>query len=209
MGRFVKYWADVIYFPLKPYILIYVQDIETKTDNELVIMVRQDPECLSHIIDRYRPKLQRYIDRRTNADSHDKEDILQDVFIKMYRNINDYDSSLIFSSWMYRITHNYIIDWHRKNKRHMGISLDDDDSKLIHILEDEGSKIDPQTLQDKEDIDLIKKAIQKLPADYQEIMVLKFFEDKSYEEISDILKISVSSVGVKINRAKKLVKQNI
>jgi RNA polymerase sigma-70 factor (ECF subfamily) len=172
-------------------------------------MVQQDPERLSHIIDRYRPKLQRYIDRRTNASSHDKEDILQDVFIKMYRNINDYDSSLIFSSWIYRITHNYIIDWHRKNKRHIGISLDDDDTKLIHMLEDEEGKADPQALQDKEDIDLIKKAIQKLPPDYQEIIALKFFEDKSYEEISDILKISVSSVGVKINRAKKMIKQNI
>ena len=91
----------------------------------------------------------------------------------------------------------------------MGISLDDEDTKLIHMLEDEDGKADPQALQDKEDIDLIKKAIQKLPADYQEIIALKFFEDKSYEEISDILKISASSVGVKINRAKKMIKQNI
>jgi RNA polymerase sigma-70 factor (ECF subfamily) len=87
--------------------------------------------------------------------------------------------------------------------------LDADESKLIHILEDENNKIDNQTLQDREDLDLIKKAIQKLSADYQEILILKFFEDKTYEEISDILKISTSSVGVKINRAKKLLKQKL
>lgn len=186
-----------------------MQDIVNKTDNELVILIRQNPEALSYIIDRYKDKLTRYINRRTNINNHDLEDILQDIFIRVYLNINEYDDSLIFSSWIYRITHNYIIDWYRKNKKHIGISLDDENFKLIHILEDENSKIDNQILQNNEDIELIKNEINKLPLDYQEILILKFFEDKSYEEISDILKISISSVGVKINRAKKLLKQKI
>ncbi len=186
-----------------------MQDIENKTDNELVILVRKNPEALSYIIDRYRTKLERYINRRTSVSNHDKEDILQDVFIKIYRNINEYDNSLIFSSWIYRITHNYIIDWHRKNKKYTCISLDDDDSKLIHILQDEDNTVGLQKMFDQENLDLIKNEIKKLPKDYQEILMLKFFEDKSYEEISDILKISINSVGVKINRAKKLLKQKI
>lgn len=186
-----------------------MQDIKDKTDNDLVILIRQNPEALSYVIDRYKNKLEKYIDRRTNVSPHDREDILQEIFIKIYRNINDYDDSLIFSSWVYRIAHNYIIDWHRKNKKHISISLDDDESRLIHILEDENSKIDDQSIHDKENLDLIKKEIKNLPKDYQEILILKFFEDKSYDEISDILKISLSSVGVKINRAKKLLKQKI
>lgn len=186
-----------------------MQDIKDKTDNELAILVRKDPEALSHIIDRYRVKLQRYIDRRTNVSNHDREDILQDVFIKIYRNINEYDDSLIFSSWVYRITHNYIIDWHRKNKKHISISLDDEESKLAYILHDEEGVVDNQGLQDAENLDRIKEEIKKLPMEYQEILMLKFFEDKSYDEISDILKISTNSVGVKINRAKKLLKQKI
>ncbi len=186
-----------------------MQDIKDKTDNELAIMVRENPEALSYIIDRYKNKLERYIDRRTIVNTYDREDILQEIFIKIYRNINDYDNSLIFSSWIYRITHNYIIDWYRKNKKHISISLDDDDTKLLHILEDETSKMNNQDLNDQENLDLIKKEIKNLPEDYQEILILKFFEDKSYDEISDILKISLSSVGVKINRAKKLLKQKI
>ncbi|MBC7767037.1 RNA polymerase sigma factor [Arenimonas sp.] len=186
-----------------------MHDIKDKTDNELVILVRQNPEHLSHIIDRYRIKLERYIDRRTNVNNHDKEDILQDVFIKIYRNINDYDDSLIFSSWIYRITHNYIIDWHRKNKKHIGISIDDEESKLIYILQDENLTPDNQEICDQENLERIKKEIKKLSQEYQEILILKFFEDKSYEEISDILKISTNSVGVKINRAKKLLKEKI
>jgi len=186
-----------------------VQDIKNKTDNELVILIRKNPEYLSYIIDRYRLKLSKYISRRTNVDNHEKEDILQDVFIKIYRNINDYDDGLIFSSWVYRITHNHIIDWYRKNKKHISISLDDDESKLIYILQDENNIVDVQLECDQGNINLIKNAIKKLSEDYQEILILKFFEDKSYQEISDILKISTSSVGVKINRAKKLLKQKI
>ncbi len=186
-----------------------MQDIKEKTDNELVILVRKDPEALSYIIDRYKNKLEKYISRRTNANLHDREDILQEIFIRIYRNINDYDNSLIFSSWIYRITHNYIIDWYRKNKKHISISLDDDESKLINILQDESLKTDDTVLSDQENLELIKKEIKNLPIDYQEILILKFFEDKSYDEISDILKISTSSVGVKINRAKKLLKQKI
>ena len=189
--------------------MIYVQDIKDKTDNELVILIRENPEALSYVMDRYRNKLERYIDRRTNINSYDREDILQEIFIKIYVNINDYDNSLIFSSWVYRITHNYIIDWYRKNKKHISVSLDDDDTKLIYILEDENTKIDSQIEHDQDDLEVIKKEIKNLPQDYQEILILKYFDDKSYDEISDILKISISSVGVKINRAKKLLKQKI
>lgn len=137
------------------------------------------------------------------------EDILQDIFIKIYLNINEYDNSLIFSSWIYRITHNYMIDWLRKNKKHINISIDDEESRLIHILEDEGQRLDKHDSIDKENLELLKKALNSISEDHQEVLMLKFFEDKTYEEISDILKISVSSVGVKINRAKKILKQKI
>ncbi len=204
----MKLFFDVIFLFKKSYNRV-VHNIKDKTDNELVVMIRDNPEYLSYLIDRYKNKLFKYVKRRLNVDNQDMEDILQDVFIKIYRNINEYDDNLIFSSWVYRITHNHMIDWLRKNKRHVHISIDDEENKLIHILEDENTKIDNSVLQKKEDFDILKKEISKLPQDYQEILILKFFEDKSYEEISDILKISISSVGVKINRAKKILKQKI
>lgn len=187
-----------------------MQDIQNKTDNELVILIRKNPEYLSYIIDRYKTKLGKYIKRRTNINGEDLEDVLQDVFIKVYININEYDDDLVFSSWVYRVTHNYMIDWLRKNKKHNCLSLDDEEFKLIHVLEDESQRIDKYYDSiEKENMDIIKKELAKMPEDYQEVLILKFFEDKSYEEISDILKISISSVGVKINRAKKILKQKI
>lgn len=187
-----------------------MHEIQDKTDNELVVLIRQNPEYLSYIMDRYKSKLTKYIRRRTNIGNHDIDDVLQDIFIKLYININEFDESLIFSSWIYRITHNYMIDWLRKNKKHNNLSLDDEDFKLIHILEDESQNIDKHhDSDDMENLDIIRRELDKMPEDYKEIIILKFFEDKSYEEISDILKISISSVGVKINRAKKILKQKI
>ena len=187
-----------------------MQDIKNKTDNELVALVRQDPEYLSHIIDRYKAKLGKYIKRRTNIGAHDIEDLLQDIFIKVYVNINEYDDKLVFSSWIYRITHNYMIDWLRKNKKYVNFSIDDDENRLVFILEDESQRIeDKYNSLDKEQLDILKRELNNIPIDYKEIIILKFFEDKAYDEISDILKISVNSVGVKINRAKKILKQKI
>lgn len=184
-----------------------MNDIREKTDTELVFLVRQDPEYLLYIIERYKEKLYKYIQRRTDASPADMDDILQDVFIKIYKNINAYNDSLLFSSWIYRITHNHTIDWYRKNKKHRGISIDDEENKLIHILEGELSDdINTQDIKD-EQILLLKKALEKMPPDQREIVLLHFFEEKSYEEISDILKISVTNVGVKIHRAKKLLKK--
>ena len=67
-----------------------MHDKQDKTDNELVVLVRQNPEHLSHIIDRYRTKLERYIDRRTNVNNHDKEDILL-VPVSYYLDEDDYE----------------------------------------------------------------------------------------------------------------------
>lgn len=188
----------------------YIDKIEEKTDNEIIVLIRQDPDFLSYIIDRYTDRLDKYISRRTKVDKHEKEDILQDIFIKVYLNINEFDNSLIFSSWIYRIAHNYIIDWYRKNKKHQHISIDDEENKLIHFIEDENQDFNNnEILIIKENTDMLKKEIENLSKDYQEVLMLKFFEDKSYEEISDILKISINSVGVKINRAKKILKNKL
>ncbi len=203
--------SNVSFLVKKAYNYYIVQDIQNKTDNELVVLIRQNPEYLSYIIDRYKGKLTKYIRRRTNINLQDIEDVLQDIFIKIYININEYDERLVFSSWIYRIAHNYMIDWFRKNKKHMSnLSIDDEENKLIHLLEDKDQRIDDKYDSfDKELLDIIKKELNNISEEYKEIILLKFFEDKSYEEISDILKISTNSVGVKINRAKKILKQKI
>jgi len=185
-----------------------VEDINSLTDAEIVKKSLVEPDYFLHIIERYRDKLTRYIKRRTRATSHDVDDILQEIFIKIYKNLNDFDSGLVFSSWVYRIAHNYIIDWYRKEKKHNNtIDLDDEDTGLIMTIASE--ELSDNYSMSEEIKQEIQKVLEKLDSSYREVVILRFFEDKSYDEISDIMQIPVSLVGARLNRAKKIIKQKL
>ena len=179
-------------------------EIFENTDEELVALSLQNRDFFAYIVDRYEEKLLRYIKRITNLREDDLFDILQDIFIKIYENLNDYDSTLSFSSWVYRIAHNQVIDTYRKNKaRPQGNYVDVDDEILENMVND---------FDFTKDIDsgLLRKHTQEilnnLDERYREILILKFFEHKDYKEISDILKKPMGTVATLINRAKKQFK---
>ena len=103
--------------------------MQNYTDEELVGLCVSDTMYFAELIKRYEIVLLRYVLRRSHASKEDAEDIVQNSFIKMYRNSNDFDTALKFSSWAYRITHNELIDWYRKQKTkpELVVSKDDDD----------------------------------------------------------------------------------
>ncbi len=184
-----------------------MEDITSVTDAELVKKSLENPDYFRYVIERYNEKLARYIRRRSHATSHDVDDILQDVFIKIYRNLNDYDEKLTFSSWVYRITHNHIIDWYRKEKKHDVLELDGEENGLVNFIAstdsaEAGSHLEELSLE-------INQALSGLDDSYREVVMLRFFEDKSYDEISDIMQIPVSLVGARLSRAKTMIKKKL
>lgn len=154
------------------------------------------------IVERYEDKLTRYI-RKFIYDATDAEDVLQDVFIKAYQNLNSFNFDFKFNSWIYRITHNECVNYLKKNKKE-GISFVDLDLVMPTLFAKESS--DSLTLL-KENQKDIEEALKKIDIKYREVLILNFFEDMSYEEISDILRIPTSTVGVRIKRAKDKLKQ--
>ncbi len=178
---------------------------EDKTDEEIVKLSLADQEYFLHIIKRYKLKLYRYVLRISNIDPEEAEDILQEVFMKVYKNLNDFDDSLKFSSWIYRITHNQVISNFRKitaRPQKTGFDLDDDIIKNIasefNLIKD----VDDKILQTS-----IAKVLDEMSVKYKEVLVLKFLEEKSYNEISDIIKKPIGTVGSMMNRAKKEFKE--
>lgn len=174
-------------------------------DAELVKRSLEIPNEFARIIERYREPLKRYVRRLVRPGPDELEILLQDIFIKTYENLNDFDQDLAFSSWIYRIAHNESIDHIRRGK-FKGASLDaaayDDDSvSLIETIaaeEDIPLEIDKQYL--KKSIDLI---LDDIDPKYRSVLVLKFLEDKDYDEISDILRKPPGTVATLIHRAKK------
>ncbi|MEN9622182.1 MAG: hypothetical protein RLZZ67_616 [Candidatus Parcubacteria bacterium] len=178
-------------------------------DALLVQKALVNSEEFGRIIDKYEDPLKRYIRRIARPSADDLDILLQDVFIKVYENLNDFDQSLPFSSWIYRIAHNESIDFLRK-KKHYGGSLDDttNDEDGIALVETIASDTDIAADADK---GYIKKCIEAVLDDiepkYRAVLVLKFLEEKDYNDISDILRKPPGTIATLIHRAKKEFKR--
>jgi RNA polymerase sigma-70 factor, ECF subfamily len=183
------------------------EDILNKSDNELVELTLQKEDYFLHIMKRYKTKLSAYIRRISNVDEEETEDILQEIFIKVYLNLNDFNQDLKFSSWIYRITHNQVISHHRKKQaRPLASDIDLYDDRVIGIADslDVEKEMDRKILRSK-----ISESLEKMDIKYKEILVLKFLEEKDYKEISDILKIPMGTVASRANKAKSELKKII
>ncbi len=172
------------------------------SDAEVVQMTLKEPNQYGILVERYEAKLKRYIARLGVRNPDDQLDVLQEIFIKAYRNLNSFDTALSFSSWIYRIAHNESISWYRKrNVRPEGHLVGDSD-ELFQFL---GSKEDGAEVSFDKGVNAaeVSKALEALDEKYREPIILRFFEHKEYDEISDILQIPIGSVGTLIHRGKK------
>lgn len=171
------------------------------TDEQLVVQIREkDKELYSEIIRRYETKLSHYL-RKFFRNQDELEDVLQEVFIKVYRNLYGFDVDKKFSSWIYRITHNEAINYLKKNSK-KNISLDETEWDIVDEKFDLNEHIDNKQVREK-----VSKGLSELKEKYREPLILYYFEQKSYEEISDILRLPRNTVGVLILRGKEKLKE--
>lgn len=172
-------------------------------DNEIVIKSREDLKYFACLYERYGPNLIRYILKISNANYDEANDILQDAFIKIWINLNQFDDDMKLSSWVYRIVHNETVSYCRKKKsfgKNNTVNIEEQFLKGYDYELDEDISHEEKHL-------LTNTLLNSLPLKYKEVLVLKYFEKMSYEEISDVLKIPEGTVSVRINRAKKLLRK--
>jgi len=177
-----------------------------KTDEQIVVLTLKNQDYYLYLMKRYEARLLNYILKISNISREDGEDILQEVFVKAYQNLNDFDLNFKFSNWIYSIAHNATISAFRKKKvRPQTVSWEDKD--LNNILE---STLDVEnTSLQKLTYKQILKIINQLPLKYKDVLILKFVEGKDYREISDILHKPMGTIATLINRAKKSLKQEL
>ncbi|NTU94172.1 MAG: RNA polymerase sigma factor [Chlorobiaceae bacterium] len=180
------------------------QQKPSPSDQQLVTRALGDRHAFAELVSRYEAPLMRYVVRLGCRNTASAQDLLQEIFIKTYLHLNDYDHSFPFSSWIYRIAHNEIISFFRKEKIRPAVLEKEADLFLLDNMADDlgvtgHDHIRHTPLE-------IQAAADGLDAKYREVIVLKFFEEKSYQEISDILQIPEGTVATLINRAKKKIK---
>lgn len=167
------------------------------TDEEIVEKVRSnDRDLYAVIIDRYKNKLLRYAVNLIHDDDRASH-VVQDSLVKAYINLNGFNTKKKFSSWIYRIVHNEAMNVIKKYQNEVPILDDFDFESDEDITKD---------FEQKEMVAHVGKCLKSIPLIYSEPLSLYYLDEKSYEEISDILRIPMGTVAIRISRAKKLMK---
>ena len=175
------------------------------TDEEIAQRVQKgDVEVFGVLVQRFEERMIRYARKFLFAGDEIK-DLVQEVFIKAYVNIQSFDASRKFSSWLYRIAHNEFINAGKKKSR-LPVFTFDLDALFPHLAARETADGDFERQELKEALD---QSLDKLDVKYREPLALYYLEEMNYREIADILQIPVSTVGVRLTRGKAMLKKII
>ena len=174
-----------------------------QTDEEIAAQVQKgDIESFGVLAKRYEEKMTRYA-RKFLFGGDDVKDLVQEVFIKAYVNIQSFDAGRKFSSWLYRIAHNEFINAGKKKSR-LPVFAFDLDALFPHLAAKETADGDLERQELKK---TLEGYLGRLDLKYRETLVLYYLEDQDYKEIAEILQIPVSTVGVRLTRGKAMLKK--
>ncbi|MEI6850969.1 MAG: RNA polymerase sigma factor [Candidatus Saccharibacteria bacterium] len=175
---------------------------DSPSDSQIVTLIlKGDVDMFALIVERYEAKLMRYAIYLLK-DYDVASDITQETFINAYINLRSYKIDKSFSPWIYRILHNNAMNFIKKSKKTCALGAIDE------IGDDFIVKFNSDKLLDKNMLNIeVRKCLGKIDIKYQEILGLNFFDNLKYDEISDILHIPTSTVGVRIRRAKMMLKK--
>ncbi|MHC0037523.1 RNA polymerase sigma factor [Pseudoneobacillus sp. C159] len=158
-------------------------------------------QAYAHIINKYKNQLYATILRMTK-NPQDAQDLVQESFIKVYHQLGKYDGKGSFAGWLYRVAINHCMDEFRK-KRHQNNQVAVDDI----ILENPNH---PEIIfLKKEKNRQLERLIAGLPEDERMIILLKYANELSYEEISELMVVPLSTVRNKLHRAKKKLRETV
>jgi len=149
---------------------------------DLVEQAKADPEAFGLLYERYVDRIYSYVYYRTGS-HHDAEDLTAQVFLQALRNIRRYEHrGPPFTSWLYRIAHNAVANWHRDEGRHRMVPLDQ-----TAELTAESEESPYHRAAGKEQRELLLAAISRLPAERQDLLIFKFVEHLPNAQIGELL----------------------
>lgn len=151
-------------------------------------------QAYAHIIDKYKNPLYGTVLRMTK-NPHDAQDLVQEAFIKVYEQLGKYDATGSFSSWLYRVAINHCMDEFRK-KRYQMKQITIDEEKIINVDHPEIIFLKQEKSRQ------IERLIAMLPEDERIILLLRYANELSYDEISEFVGVPLSTVRNKLHRAK-------
>ncbi len=172
----------------------------------LVQMAREgDQKAYAELLGRYRDAIYFMLLKMVNNAS-DAEDLTIEAFGKAFKNISQYTPNFAFSTWLFKIATNNCIDFIRK-KRAATISLDQsaDESDTVSVTIQSDMPNPEAFLINSQKIRLLREVVSKLKPRYRTLVELRYFQEYSYEEISDELELPIGTVKAQLFRARELL----
>jgi len=177
-------------------------------DEEVVsYIVKGKTELFSVIIDRYQSKVFSTAFHYTH-DHEEARDLTQEIFIKLYNNLQKYKGKASFSTWLYRIAVNRCIDWARKKKLQTVSAICDGSEEELDIYDtiaDSGGGPEEDLIK-QENAVYLRKLVESLLEIYKTVIILYYFEDFSPQEISEIVGVPKRTIETRLFRGKNLLK---
>lgn len=176
------------------------------SDEQIVSRIQEGDNAMFRlIVSRYNQPLLNYIARFTGR-GDDAEDVLQELFIRVFRSLSGFDPSRRFKPWLYRIATNLCYDFLKRKKPSLSLDKDyasadsDRGTTLLDFIPDENYDPEKHYLR-RELLDEIKERIDTLPEGQRETFLLFHFEEMQYKDIAETLKIPVGTVKSRLHNA--------
>lgn len=180
-----------------------------QNEEKLILEIQKgNKEAFEGLVSKYQNKIYTLCYRYT-GNYEDARDLAQEVFIKVYRNIGKFERRSSFSTWIYQIAGNTCKDYLRKNKNKSEFSLDEEvfnngEAFTPQVLKDENTP-DLQ-YEEKEKLSILKEAIKNLNPEYKVVIILREFQNLSYEEIAKETNTSIGTVKSRLSRGRNVLK---
>ncbi len=170
-------------------------------------VIEGDETAFAELMSRYKKPVYHMILKMVrNVD--DAEDLTIEAFAKAFKNLKRFKKDYTFSTWLFRIATNNAIDFIRKKKLDtysLNTSFSDESGDTVNIdVEDHNLTPDEETIKTQK-IELVRMFVTKLPAKYQRLVKLRYFEELSYEEIAKELDAPLGTVKAQLHRARELM----
>ena len=181
------------------------------TEARLAMLARGgDRSAFAGLVDLYKDKMY-HLAYRMLGSSHEAEDIAQETFLRVYTNLDRYDENQKFSTWIYRIATNLCID--RLRKRKASYSLDaempDGEGADWYSLLPSNQPTREEEVMLSETQEHIRKAIDTLPEKYKSVVILRYLQDMSLQEIGDVLDMPVTTVKTRVHRGREFLRKKL
>lgn len=168
-----------------------------------------DQRAFAEIVELYKDKLYHLAYRMMN-NRQEAEDVVQESFLRVFKNLDRYDENQKFSTWIYRIATNLCIDRLRKRRPVYSLDAETDHEGLdgYSMLPSDDRTPESELLL-SETQKLIRDAVETLPVKYKSIMILRYLQDLSLQEISEVLDLPVTTVKTRVHRGREYMRKKL